>query len=235
MAPVVLGKIEEVDIMYFKKMFIVLVLIGIISAVTGCILTRSFEPLFEIVTLSITPEPLRRQEMEDPVAEGEKVTVSPDSVLTFKNLRQVPCQLREYSIEYTLIGFERPLPEEWEDMPEGWEPKTPSEINKDLATYNRSGNLAVYLGAEEEKTVNLRIAWGGKAEETPGELYSYMENPNWDADTAEDVDGSPSPGDDPDIEVKAKVTVTGVDEYSKLIKTEAAVSINTDILIVVEE
>ena len=234
MAPVILEKIEEVDVMYFKKMFIVLVLIGIISAVTGCILTRSFEPRFEVVSLTIEPEPLRRQQVEDPVSE-EAVVVSPDSVLTFKNLREVPCQIRKYSIEYTFLAFDSPRPEEWPDMPEGWQGKTPSEINKDLATYNRSGNLSLYLGSEEEKSVTLRIAWGGLATETPGELYSYKESPNWDADTAEDVDSPPGPGDAPDIELQAKATVTGVDEYSKVIEAQAAVTINTDILIVTEE
>jgi hypothetical protein len=205
----------------------VLALVGIIPIlVAGCIITRSFEPKFEVVSLSIAPEPLRRQQVKDPIEEDDAVIVAPDSVLTFKNLRKVPCRITEYSIEYTFLA--------WSVLPgEDYEGKNISEVNKDLAKFNRSGNLSLYL-EEEEKTVNLRIAWGatgtlGSMVVSPGELYGYMLNPNWDADDP------PVPGDDPDIEVKAKITVTGVDEYSKLIEAEAAVSINTDILVVTEE
>ena len=220
--------------LHSKRIFIVSVLTAIIAAGTGCSITRSYEPRFEVVSLTIEPVPLRREQVEDPVTETA-IVVSPDSTFTFKNLRAIPCQLREYSIEYTFVSFEKPLPEEWPDMPEDWEGKTPSDINKDLAGYNRSGDLSLYLEGEEEKSLIMRIAWGGTSAETPGELYSYMESPNWDADIDEDVDDPPDPGDDPDIQVQAKITVTGVDEYSKLIEAQAVVTINTDILIAVEE
>ncbi len=95
--------------LHSKRIFIVSVLTAIIAAGTGCSITRSYEPRFEVVSLTIEPVPLRREQVEDPVTETA-IVVSPDSTFTFKNLRTIPCQLREYSIEYTFVSFEKPLP-----------------------------------------------------------------------------------------------------------------------------
>lgn len=210
--------------MYFKKMLVLVILLGVIPVlIAGCMITRAFEPKFEVVSMSISPEPLQRQVLKDPDT-LQLVQVCPLTVLTLENLRTVPCRLTDYIIEYSFASFASPPESEYEG-------KNEKEINKDLLKWNKNGKLTCYLkGCEEEKgggseeegeeeeknTVTLVVA--------AGDLYTYMENPNFDAAEPPDVD------DDPDILINAKITYTGVDKYGKFIETEGGVTINTEIL-----